>query len=107
MDCILCKIVDKQELATYIYEDDDIIGIENKYPTAPIHLLFIIKNHIEWKDDIKDNIFNKLVITAKNTAKDKGLDTYKLIFNIGKTAHFPHIHLHLMGGWKEAEIPKD
>ena len=102
MDCIFCKIVNKEEPAKLIHEDNDIIVIENKYPEAPIHLLLIPKTHIEWKDGIDCNM---LIMLAKSIAKEKGLDTYKLIFNIGRIAHFPHIHLHMLAGW-EHDIPK-
>lgn len=108
MDCILCKIVKKEIPAKVVYEDKEILGFKNINPEAPIHLLFIPKRHIEWKNEFKMkdlSIFSKLILTAKKVAlKQKIFSACKLIFNIGKTGHIPHMHLHLLGGWKK-KIP--
>ncbi len=75
---------------------------------APIHLLLIPKRHIEWKNKFKTKnsiIFNKLILAAKKVAQKKNIfSACKLIFNVGKTGHITHIHLHLIGGWKK-KIP--
>ena len=107
-DCIFCKIVKKEVPADIIYEDRDILGFDNIKREAPIHLLFIPKKHIEWSDDLENEklfLFGSLMPIAKKIAKQKNIfDACKLIFNIGKTGHIPHIHLHLLGGWEE-KIP--
>jgi histidine triad (HIT) family protein len=107
-DCIFCKIAEKEVLAEIVYEDDDILGFKNNQPEAPIHLLFIPKRHIEWKDEFdKDDLalLSGLIAAAKKIAIEKNIFlACKLIFNIGKTGHIAHIHIHLLGGW-EKEVP--
>jgi histidine triad (HIT) family protein len=107
-NCIFCKIAKKEVPSEIVYEDEKVMGIENIKPEAPLHLLFIPKKHIEWNDDFtaEDSyLLSHLIMVAKKVAKDQKTATaYKLIFNIGKTAHIPHIHLHLLGGWKK-KIP--
>jgi histidine triad (HIT) family protein len=110
MDCIFCKIAKGEIPSKIIYRDKEILGFKNVKPEAPLHLLFIPKKHLEWKDKFygeKSSIFNKLVLAAKKTAiKYRIFSACKLIFNIGKTGHISHIHLHLIGGWKR-KIPMD
>lgn len=110
MDCIFCKIVKKEAPADIIYEDKEILGFENIHPEAPLHLLFIPKEHLEWKDEFTEkelNLLAKLLSIAKKTAIKKNIfEACKLIFNIGKTGHIAHIHIHLLGGW-EKFIPKN
>lgn len=108
IDCIFCKIVNRELPADIIYEDDKIMGFKNIKPESPIHLLFVPKKHIEWKDRFNEEdllILSGLILAAKKTAIEQKIsNAYKLIFNIGKTGHIPHIHLHFLGGWKK-EIP--
>ena len=107
-DCIFCKIANKEMSADIIYQDDEIIGVKDVNPEAPIHLLFIPKKHIEWKDEFSQqdlSLLSNLILTAKKVALEQGIiNACKLIFNIGKTGHISHIHLHLLGGW-DGEIP--
>lgn len=107
-NCIFCQIINKELPSKIVYEDKKILGFKNIHPETPIHLLFVPKKHIEWKDKFnKKNLLflSELISAAKKTAiKQKTSEAYKLIFNVGKTGHIPHIHLHLLGGWKR-KIP--
>lgn len=108
LNCLFCKIAQKEAPSEIVYEDEHIIGIKSIKPEAPVHLLFIVRKHLEWKDEFSEDdlsLIAKLISVAKKTAKDQKIDrAYKLIFNVGETAHFPHIHLHLLGGWQK-KIP--
>jgi len=110
MNCIFCQIVNKELPSKVVYDDQDILGFKNIKPEAPLHLLFVPKQHLEWNQELNEKdllIFSKLVAAAKKTAIEKKVDqAYKLIFNVGKTGEIPHIHLHLLGGWT-GEIPMD
>jgi len=104
MDCIFCNIINKQMPAEAIYEDENILGFVNINPEAPIDLLFIPKKHLVWQDDFSKEdliLLSYLLKTAKLIAKEKEIfDSCKMLFNIGKTGHIPHVHLHLLGGWE-------
>ena len=108
MECIFCKIVKGEVPAKIIYQDEEILGFENAEPEAPVHFLFIPKKHIEWKDNLKKEelfLIGKIISIAKKTAIKKDIfGACKLIFNIGRTGHISHVHLHLLGGWKN-KIP--
>ena len=108
-DCLFCKIAKKETPADIVYEDEEVLGFKNIHPEAPIHLLFIPKKHVEWKDELTEKdltLLGQLLSTAKKTAIEKHIfEACKLIFNVGKTGHIAHIHVHLLGGWKKF-IPK-
>jgi histidine triad (HIT) family protein len=107
-DCIFCQIVRGKIPAKIVYQDKDILGFDNIKPEAPIHFLFIPKRHLEWENEFKRKdlvILAKLILAAKKVAIKKEIfKACKLIFNIGKTGHIAHCHLHLLGGWKK-KIP--
>ena len=107
MDCIFCKIINKEASADIVYEDDNILVFKDIEPKAPIHLLIIPKkhilsfNHIEAQDKA---MVGQLLLTAKKIAADQGMTQagYRLVFNVGRDAGqtVDHLHLHLMGGGK-------
>lgn len=106
--CIFCKIINKEISSEIIYEDEEILGFKDINPEAPIHLLFVPKSHIEWKDEFNEKdlkLLSYLISVAKKVAIEKNIfKACKIIFNIGKTGDISHIHLHLLGGWEE-KIP--
>ena len=109
MDCIFCKIAKKELPSQIIYEDKKILGFKNIRPEAPVHFVFIPKKHTEWKNKFTKSDLSSiaaLIVAAKKVAiKRKIFGASKLIFNIGKTGEISHIHLHLLGGWKN-KTPK-
>ena len=64
MDCIFCKIVNKEIDTKILYEDDKILIFNDIEPKAPIHFLVIPKKHIESANDINEenNFFNRAYI---------------------------------------------
>jgi len=108
-DCLFCKIVNKEVPSEIVYEDEEVLGVKNIKPEAPIHFLFMPKRHIEWKDEFNEkdlSLLSRLISAAKKVAiEQKIFEACKLIFNIGKAGHVLHIHVHLLGGWTEGETP--
>lgn len=98
--CIFCNIANKTEKANIEYEDNDFIVIKDIHPKAPVHLLIIPKKHIESVKEAKEEdkeLLGSLILLAKKIAEQKGLDYYKLDFNVGRGAgqEIGHIHMHL------------
>ena len=46
INCLFCKIVNKEVPAEIIYEDEKVIAFKDIHPKAPIHLLIVPKKHI-------------------------------------------------------------
>ena len=100
-NCLFCEIANKVIETPIIYEDDDFVVIPDKFPKAEIHILILPKKHIasisHAEPSERDTLGNMLLL-AKKVAEDKGIIDYKLIFNAGRYAEIPHLHLHLISG---------
>lgn len=105
MSTIFKKIIDKEIPADIVYEDEFILAFKDINPVAPIHILVIPKEEIATVNDIDNEILaGKLILTAKNIAKNLGIaeDGYRLIINCNKNGgqEVYHLHCHLIGGRK-------
>ncbi len=105
MDCLFCKIVNKQIASKIVYEDDMILAFEDINPQAPLHVLVIPKKHISTSLDIKEEDFRLIgslyaaanKIALENNIAERG---FRLVMNCNKEAGQTvfHIHLHILGG---------
>jgi histidine triad (HIT) family protein len=108
MDCIFCKIIQKEIKANIFYEDDEVLVIHDIAPKAPKHVLMMPKKHIQsiiHTNDEDEKLMGKLLTTVRKMGEKLGLSQsgYKLIVNNGKASgqQVEHLHIHLLGGWKE------
>ena len=102
-DCIFCNIANGTTPSQLVYEDDEIAAFNDLSPQAPTHILFIPKQHIistEQIDDSNYSIAGKLILAASKTAKQMGLDGYRLVMNCNEIAGQSvfHLHCHLLAG---------
>lgn len=103
MECLFCKIINKELSSDIVYEDEKTIAFKDIHPKAPIHLLILPKkhipsvNHLE-KEDKK--LMGELILVAQKIAKQKKLKGYKLIINVGQEGGqiIEHLHIHLLSG---------
>jgi histidine triad (HIT) family protein len=107
MSCLFCDIVAGKIPAKTVYQDDDVLAFHDIQPTAPTHVLVIPKRHVTSLLDLApsdDGLVGKLVRTARDVARERGLDPrgFRLVFNCGDDAGYSvfHVHLHLVGGRK-------
>ena len=103
MDCIFCKIINKEKPSDFVYENDKFIVIKDINPKAPIHLLIIPKKHIHSVNHFEEGdkeLIGEMILCAKKIAKEKNLAGYKLLINVGRKAGqmVDHIHIHLLSG---------
>ncbi len=54
MDCLFCKIINREIPADIVYEDDDVLAFNDIDPKAPIHMLVVPKKHIATLNDIEE-----------------------------------------------------
>ncbi|GHE20699.1 histidine triad nucleotide-binding protein [Halomonas urumqiensis] len=105
MDCLFCKIINREIPAEIVFEDDQVLAFEDINPQAPTHLLVIPKRHIATLNDLgegDDALVGRLTGTAARLARERGFaeEGYRVVMNCndhgGQTVY--HIHMHLMGG---------
>lgn len=109
MDCLFCKIVNKEIPAKIRYEDDIFLAFDDIHPKAKTHILLIPKRHITSVSDLKDSdqeLMGEIMIRARDIAKNTGLSSFRLVINSGEEAgqEVKHIHAHLLGGNKLGDI---
>lgn len=105
MDCVFCKIINKDIPSDIIYEDEDVIAFNDLDPQAPIHFLVIPKKHIQSITELDGSDYDlvgKIFKVIKKLAEDKGLseEGYRVVSNVGEKAgqSVPHLHFHVLGG---------
>lgn len=105
-DCLFCKFVSGQLGTKKVYEDDDMIIINDIDPRAPIHYLLIPKNHYALLSEASSLDLEQLkrnLATLGNIADTIGLaDGYRLIINQKENAgqSIKHLHIHILAGKK-------
>ncbi len=104
VDCLFCKIINKEINSDILFEDDDVLAFKDINPQAPVHFLIVPKKHISTINDLQqedEKITGKMILTAQSLAKQENIDEngYRLVFNCngGGGQEVYHIHLHLLG----------
>lgn len=95
---IFHKILAKEIPADIVYEDDEVLVFRDIHPKAPTHLLFIPKQFLASIAEMTPetaHIPGVLILKAHEFAKQKGIDGYKLSFNVGKAGGQEVFYLHL------------
>src|SRR5262245_21717527 len=112
MDCLFCRIVNREIPASIVYEDDGVLAFNDINPQAPTHVLVIPKRHIESLNHLQpddDAMVGELARRAAAIAKQRGVSGsgFRTVFNTNRDAGQTvfHIHLHLLGGRSMAWPP--
>ena len=106
-DCVFCKILDGQIPAKLVMRDDRCIAFEDINPQAPVHVLFVPRQHIPSNNALNPEdreLVGHLVLAATRVAAERGIaeSGYRVLLNTGPDAgqQVFHLHLHLIGGRK-------
>ncbi|HAS90730.1 MAG TPA: histidine triad nucleotide-binding protein [Sedimentibacter sp.] len=110
MDCIFCKIANKEIPSQFVFENEYVVAFRDLAPQAPVHILAVPKIHITSMNEItKENshivaeIFEAInKITESEGIRDSG---YRVISNCGRDGcqSVQHLHFHILGGKKLSE----
>lgn len=112
MDCIFCKIANKDIPGKIAFENERVIAFHDLFPQAPTHILIIPKTHYSTLNDVPASeaaLLGELVSTATAIAIEQGLADkgYRVVMNCnqdgGQSVY--HIHLHLLAGRQLAWPP--
>lgn len=99
MDCIFCKIVNKQIPANIVYEDNDFISFLDINPLSPGHCLVIPKIHYEWVWDVpinkqgEPNIGKYFEVASKIANAQKRAFNQDVILSKIVGTDVPHAHI--------------
>ena len=102
-DCLFCNIVDGKIPSKKLYEDESCLAFYDIDPQAPTHFLVIPKQHIgsvSQVDGTNEKTVGHIFYVIAQLTKELGLDSYRVVSNIGEQAgqSVPHLHFHVLGG---------
>ena len=110
MDCIFCKIANGEIPSEFVYEDDQVVVINDLNPQAPVHMLVLPKKHIACLSESSDEdqaLLGHMLRVAAKAAELRGIAApgFRLVINNGKDGaqSVMHLHMHVLGGKQMAE----
>ena len=102
-DCLFCKIAEGQIPSNKVYEDETVLAFRDINPQAPTHILVIPKAHIASCGEItaeNSAVVAHIFEVISKVTKELGLDSYRVVSNIGEQAgqSVHHLHFHVLSG---------
>jgi histidine triad (HIT) family protein len=102
-DCLFCKIIAGDIPSNKVYEDELCYAFYDIDPQAPTHFLVIPKAHIPSVSAVtQDNqtVVGHIFAVIAKLARELGLDSYRVVSNIGEQAgqSVLHLHFHVLAG---------
>ena len=102
-DCLFCKIVAGEIPSNKVYEDEVCYAFYDIDPQAPTHFLVVPKEHIQSVSQVNEAnqaaVGHIFTVIAK-LAGQLGLESYRVVSNIGEQAgqSVLHLHFHVLAG---------
>ena len=102
-DCLFCKIIAGEIPSGKVYEDEVCFAFRDIAPQAPTHFLVVPKAHIGSVSEVDGSnsavVAHIFEVIAK-LAGDQGLESYRVVSNIGEQAGQSvfHLHFHVLAG---------
>ena len=103
-DCLFCRLVREGD---HVRKGDGFVAVRDIAPKAPVHLLVLPERHVETFRDVdrfSPDEAKRMLEFVADTAREAGLDDYRVVVNVGAGAGQTifHLHWHVMGGALEA-----
>jgi len=103
-NCLFCKLVDKEIPALIVYEDKKTIAFMELTPSAPGHIMVILKKHgnniLEYSQADLGKLMASVQIVAKKIEKALRPDSITIGINHKERHGVPHLHVHLIPRWE-------
>ena len=102
-DCLFCKIISGEIPSDKVYEDDLCYAFNDIAPQAPVHFLVVPKDHIGSVSEVtaeNSAVVAHIFTVIAQLAREKGLESYRVVSNIGEQAGQSvfHLHFHVLSG---------
>ena len=103
-DCLFCKLVNKEIPALTVYEDVDTIAFMELNPSAPGHVMVILKKHgnniLEYSQDELGKLMGSVQKVTAKIEKALNPDSITIGINHKERRGVPHLHVHLIPRWE-------
>lgn len=106
MECLFCKIANKEIAADIIYEDGKTAAFLDIHPRSPGHAMIVSKAHSQNILDLNDEEIAPLFLTLKRVTAmiNESLkpDGFTIGINHGSVSGqaVDHLHIHVIPRWK-------
>lgn len=102
-DCLFCKIIAGDIPSKKVYEDELCYAFYDIDPQAPVHFLVIPKEHIPSVSQVDASnaaTVGHIFAVISSLARELGLESYRVVSNIGDQAgqSVHHLHFHIFSG---------
>lgn len=102
-DCLFCNIIAGDIPSKKAYEDELCLAFYDIDPQAPTHILVIPKAHIpsvSAVDESNQAVVGHIFTVIAKLAGELGLESYRVVSNIGEQAgqSVLHLHFHVLSG---------
>jgi histidine triad (HIT) family protein len=99
-DCLFCKLFAEGE---HVAKTDGFVAVRDINPRADVHLLVIPERHVPTFREIGEfpaDETKRMLEFVAETAKDAGLEDYRVVVNVGEGGGQTvfHLHWHVLGG---------
>lgn len=102
-ECLFCRIVAGEIPSNKVYEDELCYAFSDIDPQAPTHFLVVPKAHIPSVSAIDGGnaaLAGHLLAVIAQITRQLGLESYRVVSNIGAQAGqtVAHLHFHVLSG---------
>ena len=99
-DCLFCQLVVEGD---HVRAADGFVAIRDIAPKAPTHLLVLPERHVDSFREVGEfppGEAKRMLDFISETARQAGLEDYRVIVNVGPGAGQTvfHLHWHVLGG---------
>ena len=99
-DCLFCKLVQDGD---HVRAADGFVAIADINPQAPVHLLVLPERHVPSFREVGEfpaDEAKRMLDFVADTAREAGLDDYRVVVNVGEGGGQTifHLHWHILGG---------
>ena len=99
-DCPFCKLYREGD---HVNATDGFVALRDINPQAETHLLVIPERHVDTFRDVGEfppDEARRMLVFVAETARESGIEDYKVVVNVGAGAGQTvfHLHWHILGG---------
>jgi histidine triad (HIT) family protein len=99
-ECLFCRLVREGD---HVAKGDGFVAVRDINPRAETHLLVLPERHVDTFRDIGEfppEEAKRMLDFIADTAREAGLDDYRILVSVGEGAGQTifHLHWHILGG---------
>ncbi len=103
-DCLFCKIIAGEIPSLKVYEDDATLSFMELTPSAPGHVMVILKKHgnnvLEYNQDDLGQAMASVQKVVRKIEASLHPDSITIGINHKEKRGVPHMHIHLIPRWE-------